>query len=97
MLDSEILDRLAVIEDWHKVDQGYEWTFGILANPLENDAQAMDLIKRYNLYIEREFDRKCEHDDGTPTLWCAATPRDLLVFDESLNRAICLAIIKAHE
>jgi hypothetical protein len=56
-------------------------------DPLHDDAQAMALVKRLIITIDR--------DHGIPTNWCASLYRYhsvYQVFDIDLNRAICRCV-----
>ena len=89
MTDAEILAKLAEIEGWKKVDQGYEYSYGVLADPLNDWGQLGPLIEKHKTYIEW-------HES------IQAWDADILVGpgyvrNASLPHAICLAIIEAHK
>lgn len=82
--DEEILRRVAEIEGFvNGAEVEWDW------NPLTNDAQAMGLVKKYRCGVINPYEGKEEWSVLCESAaWCA---------DESLNRAICLAIIEAHQ
>ena len=109
--DQEILKRVAVVEghdknniDWWQDDYVHlvyddpkkgrwseEW------NPLTNPADTFALIEKYHIYLERDYYDKCEHEREDSGLWAAALPGGVLIHNESLPHAICLAIIERND
>lgn len=63
---------------------------GVRFDPLNNDAQAMGLMRKH------EMDVRC-NDEGN---WSACVPRRYghypIVLDADLNRAIAMAVVVAH-
>ena len=103
MTDEEIIKRLAEIEGWKKVDQGYEHSYGVLADPLNDWGQLGPLIEKYvnpphrwsiELYTQSTVSGvqpACEVSRD-------ANRADIIIMDPtSIFRAACLAIIEAHK
>jgi len=103
MTDDELLQRLAEIEglSWmdsyesgddaqftFSVARGYYLPNGVLFKPLTNDAQAMALLKKYLLTVLWSGQWEVVHEGNNSVLSVGE--------DESLNRAICMAIVEAH-
>ncbi len=92
MTDDEILLELAKIEfgldSFLVKDASPETRQESYWNPLQSDAQAMALVKKYRMDVWYEYDRDKWAADASDTYYEA---------NESLNRAICLAIIEAHK
>jgi hypothetical protein len=96
----DLLKRLAEIEgkefnpkivvpEWSGYGYG-DW------NPLTNDAQAMALVKKYNVAVSRGYSR-----DGTTADWVAwalGSERGMEeASDSDLNTAICMAVVATTE
>lgn len=66
----------------------FELPWGTQWNPLVDDGQAMTLVKHFQLYV-------IPWPDGT---WNVHLPEGTneVAHDESLNRAICMAIARLH-
>ena len=104
MTDEEILKRLAEIEGYKLSEYGFRYSTAFNAiisyqdddfspwNPLHDDAQCLALVKKYAIdltFSPSSNFRTCR--------WKATMFPISEVSDESLNRAVCMAIIEAHK
>jgi hypothetical protein len=103
MRDDEILMRLAEIEGlaWNRnTSRSLAKATGAwrLWNPLTNDAQAMALMKKYKVGVVNFesptliYPLVTDRDHG----WGAYCGTGGSVYNDNLNRAICMAIVEAH-
>ena len=91
VLSDETLCRLCAEAMGAKLDAGHEyyWLDGRIFAPLTDDAQAMALVKEFDLHVWRQ-------SDG----WCASASawRDLHVGrSDDLNRAIVECVARRQE
>ena len=96
MNDLKICARIA------EIDKGAGWLSSMLSdrdiaargweyNPLTDDALCFQLMVKYDVYVEpSDKNAYMMHEDGYPI-------NEVVHFDGTLNKAICLAIIEAHE
>ncbi len=101
MTDLEICKRIAEVEGLiisnHKVAENDLWVHigytenssVILFNPLTDKALCFDLMVKYQVSIEPQF-------DGFDLTYAHINCKHA-VLDENPQRAICLAIIEAHK
>ena len=89
LTDLEICKRLAEIENykgWEKMStRGIQGVF----NPLTDDGLCFRLMYKHKMYIA---DAYREH----PCKYSVDTGKSV-IFDDSPNKAICLAIIESHK
>jgi len=98
MTDDELLRRLAWIEKADLMNRAGGalapyWKHDAMGvhepwNPLTRDAQAMALMKKYLLTVMWSGQWEVVHEGNNSVLSVGE--------DESLNRAICMAIVEAH-
>jgi len=100
MTDEEILKRLAEIEGYKLSEYGFRYSTAFNAiihyqdddfspwNPLHDDAQCLALVKKYRITLLSSGPKYYNAIVSVSSAWG---------IDESLNRAVCLAIIEAHK